>query len=183
MQWMAYFGGNSWLGFFYPGHHLTYPFHAASFQSKDKFLGAVSTNGFGFCSVILQVFPLPHLLGFTESSSIPSGWDIHDTVYSRELLISNRANGYRDLLAVIDLSTYRRIPWEDNVPFFLVSFLDPTTRQPLTIDPRGILRITMERAEEIGRQCIAGVEYEVYLLLFSSRTFSDIHAKVLQFQG
>lgn len=51
-----------------------------------------------------------------------SGWDMHDTVYPNELLISNRANGYRDLLAVIDLTTYRRIPWENNVPFFLVSF-------------------------------------------------------------
>ena len=45
-----------------------------------------------------------------------SGWDIHDQVYSRELLISNKSNGYRDILAVIDLSTFRRIPWENNSP-------------------------------------------------------------------
>lgn len=30
---------------------------------------------------------------------------MHDTVYSKELLISNKANGYHDLLAKIDLST------------------------------------------------------------------------------
>jgi glutamine synthetase len=77
------------------------------------------------------------------------------------LLISNKKNGYKDILASIDLSTYRRIPWEDNVPFFLVSFLDPLTKQPLIVDPRGILRITTERAEKMGRECIAGVEYEV----------------------
>lgn len=90
-----------------------------------------------------------------------SGWDIHDTVYSKELLISNKANGYRDLIAHIDLSTYRRIPWENDVPFFLVSFLDPVTKEPLVVDPRGILKITADRAAAVGRECFAGVEYEV----------------------
>jgi glutamine synthetase len=90
-----------------------------------------------------------------------SGWDIHDAVYSRELAISNRQNGYRDVLAQIDLSTYRRIPWDNNVPFFLVSFLDPISLKPLCADPRGILRSACERAAEIKLTCVAGVEYEV----------------------
>ncbi|KAE9409456.1 glutamine synthetase/guanido kinase [Gymnopus androsaceus JB14] len=113
------------------------------FMSKEKFLSAASSDGFGFCSVIF-------------------GWDIHDAVYSRELLISNKANGYRDLLASIDLSTYRRIPWENNVPFFLVSFLDPDTKEPLVVDPRGIMRITSDRATSLRRSCYAGVEYEFF---------------------
>ncbi|KAH7873581.1 uncharacterized protein C8R40DRAFT_1112638 [Lentinula edodes] len=113
------------------------------FMSKEKFLSAASSDGFGFCSVIF-------------------GWDIHDTVYSRELLISNKANGYRDILASIDLSTYRRIPWENNVPFFLVSFLDPDTKEPLVVDPRGILKITSDRAAKSHRSCYAGVEYEYF---------------------
>ncbi|THU85647.1 glutamine synthetase/guanido kinase [Dendrothele bispora CBS 962.96] len=113
------------------------------YMSKDKFLSAASSDGFGFCSVIF-------------------GWDMHDSVYSRELLISNKANGYRDIIASIDLSTYRRIPWEDNVPFFLVSFLDPETKEPLVVDPRGILRITAERAAAKGLNCIAGAEYEYF---------------------
>ena len=29
--------------------------------------------------------------------------------------------GYTDIEANIDLSTFRRIPWEDNIPFFLVT--------------------------------------------------------------
>ncbi|KAJ7219434.1 hypothetical protein GGX14DRAFT_436187 [Mycena pura] len=113
------------------------------FMSKDKFLSAASSDGFGFCSVIF-------------------GWDIHDSVYSRELLVSNKANGYRDLIACIDLSTYRRIPWEDNVPFFLLSFLDPETKEPLVVDPRGLMRITTDRAAAAGRHCFAGVEYEYF---------------------
>ncbi|KAG6910276.1 hypothetical protein DXG01_011673 [Tephrocybe rancida] len=113
------------------------------FMSKEKFLSAASSDGFGFCSVIF-------------------GWDIHDAVYSRELLISNKQNGYRDIIASIDLSSYRRVPWENNVPFFLVSFFDPDTKEPLSVDPRGILKITMDRAAKIGRECFAGVEYEYF---------------------
>ncbi|KAG5634404.1 hypothetical protein H0H81_002100 [Sphagnurus paluster] len=111
------------------------------FMSKEKFLSAASSDGFGFCSVVF-------------------GWDIHDAVYSRELMISNKQNGYRDLIASIDLSSYRRIPWENNVPFFLVSFLDPDTKEPLVVDPRGILKIATERAGKHSLQCYAGVEYE-----------------------
>lgn len=90
-----------------------------------------------------------------------SGWDIHDQTYSRELLISNRGNGYRDVIAKIDLSTYRRIPWEGNVPFFLVSFLDPETKEPICACPRGTLLRAMKRAELRNWECVAGVEYEV----------------------
>ena len=103
-------------------------------------------------SIPIQVIPL---------TNWDSGWDIHDAVYPNELLISNRANGYKDLLAVIDLSTFRRIPWENDVPFFLVSFLDPDTREPICADPRGVLRTITERAERSNYQCVAGCEYEV----------------------
>jgi len=92
-----------------------------------------------------------------------SGWDIHDTVYSKELLISNKTNGYSDIIAVIDLSSFRRIPWEDHVPFFLVSFLDPNTKLPLSVDPRGVLQLATEKAEAAGYKCFSGIEYEVRL--------------------
>ncbi|KAF9014102.1 hypothetical protein BDQ17DRAFT_1296282 [Cyathus striatus] len=131
------------------------------FMSKEKFLSAASSDGFGFCSVIF-------------------GWDIHDTVYSRELLISNKANGYRDIIAYIDLSTYRRIPWENNVPFFLVSFLDPDTREPLSVDPRGVLKTISEQAENIGRQCYAGVEYEYFNFKESAQSVADKNFANLQ---
>jgi hypothetical protein len=127
-------------------------------QSKDKFLSAASFDGFGFCSVILYVVFRISNSTFTRSIS---GWDLHDAVYSRELLISNAANGYRDLIATIDLSTFRRIPWENNVPFFLVSFLDPETKEPVSVCPRGVLRKLVGKAEQSGWQCVAGIEFEV----------------------
>ncbi|KAI0780673.1 glutamine synthetase/guanido kinase [Trametes elegans] len=113
------------------------------YMSKEKFLSAATSDGFNFCSVIF-------------------GWDMHDTVYPKELLISNRANGYRDILASIDLATYRRIPWENNVPFFLVSFRDPDTKEPLFADPRGVLRNVVTKAQSNGWRCLAGCEYEYF---------------------
>jgi glutamine synthetase len=65
------------------------------------------------------------------------------------------------VLAQIDLSTYRRIPWEHNVPFFLVSFLDPDTHEPVCACPRGMLKKALGQADEKGWEGVAGVEYEV----------------------
>jgi glutamine synthetase len=106
--------------------------------SKKKFL-SVAKDGFGFCSVLF-------------------GWDMHDRTYFRELQISNAENGYKDLLAKIDLSSFRRIPWEANVPFFLVSFFDADTGKTVSACPRSLLRTTVEKAEEAGYSALAGGE-------------------------
>ncbi|KAF4592128.1 glutamine synthetase [Ophiocordyceps camponoti-floridani] len=110
--------------------------------SKRKFL-SVAEAGFGFCSVIF-------------------GWDMHDQTYDRELGVSNAANGYRDMLAVPDLSSYRRIPWEQDVPFFLVSFLDPESRKPICACPRGLLKTQLDRLRDSGCGAMAGAEYEFF---------------------
>lgn len=105
-------------------------------MKKQKFLSIVS-EGFGFCSVIF-------------------GWDQHDQTYYKELAISNKDNGYRDLVAVPDLRSFRRIPWENNVPFFLVSFLDPETREPVCACPRGLLKNAAAKAEAAAFRVMAG---------------------------
>lgn len=104
--------------------------------SKKKFL-SIAGDGFGFCSVIF-------------------GWDMHDMTYIRELKISNAQNGYHDLLAIPDLSTFRRIPWEDDVPFFLVDFLDPDTKEPVCACPRGLLKQQLSKLEKHGYGAMAG---------------------------
>jgi glutamine synthetase len=109
--------------------------------SKKKFL-SIARDGFGFCSVIF-------------------GWDMHDQTYFKELAISNRENGYRDLVAIPDLASFRRIPWEDNVPFFLVSFLDPDTREPVSACPRGLIRKASAGLEKMGYKAMAGGMYRV----------------------
>ena len=105
-------------------------------MSKKKFL-SIAKDGFGFCSVIY-------------------GWDMHDTTYFRELKISNKENGYKDLLAIPDLGSYRRIPWEDDIPFFLLNYFDPDTNERVSADPRGLLRTVMDKVEKAGYGAMAG---------------------------
>jgi glutamine synthetase len=116
--------------------------------SKKKFL-SIAKEGFGFCSVIF-------------------GWDMHDQTYFKELKISNKENGYHDLIAIPDLSTFRRIPWEDDVPFFLVSFMDPDTMEPVSACPRGLLKVQLEKWKGLGMGAMAGGEFEsaLYALTF-----------------
>lgn len=106
--------------------------------SKKKFL-SIAAAGFGFCSVIF-------------------GWDMHDRTYMQELKVSNKENGYRDIIAVPDLSSFRRIPWENNVPFFLVSFFNPDTMEPVAACPRGLLKTQLEKFASKGYGAMAGGE-------------------------
>lgn len=114
-------------------------------MAKKKFL-SIAKDGFGFCSVIF-------------------GWDMHDQTYYRELGISNKENGYRDLIAVPDLSSFRRIPWEDNVPFFLIYFRDPDTNEGLSACPRSLLKRTVDKLQENGYGAMAGGMHAIRLVL------------------
>ncbi|KAK3079130.1 hypothetical protein LTS18_005666 [Coniosporium uncinatum] len=111
-------------------------------MAKKKFL-SIAKDGFGFCSVIF-------------------GWDMHDQTYVRELKVSNKENGYRDLIAVPDLRSFRRIPWENNVPFFLISFFDPDTNASLSACPRSLLQRTVDKLHAKDMGAMAGAEYEFY---------------------
>ncbi|KAL9081993.1 MAG: hypothetical protein Q9159_006817 [Coniocarpon cinnabarinum] len=108
-------------------------------MAKSKFLSLMKQDEpeFGFCSVIF-------------------GWDMHDQTYTRELKISNKDNGYRDVSARIDLSSFRRIPWEDYIPFFLVNFYDPDTGQTLSACPRSLLSKTLDKLHDKGFSAMAG---------------------------
>src|SRR3954470_23996346 len=69
---------------------------------RDKFFSAVE-GGFGFCDVVL-------------------GWDSHDQCYDN----AKRAgwqHGFPDAMVRLDLSTYRTVPWDGGVPFFLGNFV------------------------------------------------------------
>jgi len=46
--------------------------------------------------------------------------------------------------------------------FFLVSFLDPETREPLCACPRSTLKKAVATAESKGWECFAGVEFEYF---------------------
>ncbi len=66
--------------------------------SVDKFL-SVMDNKASFCDVIF-------------------GWDASDVAYDNTTF-TGWHTGYPDAPAKLDLSTFRKIPWENNTPFFL----------------------------------------------------------------
>src|SRR5215211_7000117 len=69
---------------------------------KEKFESAVE-GGFGFCDVVY-------------------GWDLHDQCYDNTNL-TGWHKGFPDALARLDLGTHRKVPWDDNVDFFLGHFV------------------------------------------------------------
>jgi glutamine synthetase len=114
-------------------------------MSKKKFL-SIAKSGFGFCSVIF-------------------GWDMHDQTYYKELKISNAQNGYRDIVAQVDLASFRRIPWENNMPFFMCSFLEPEG-ESLSACPRSLLARAVAKIEKKGYGALAGGEFVTSSVLF-----------------
>jgi glutamine synthetase len=107
---------------------------------KDKFLSAVD-GGFGFCNVVF-------------------GWDAGDVCYDNTAY-TGWHTGYPDAQARLDLGTYRQVPWDGGVPFFLGEFIDDKGG-PLPICPRQLLKRVIGRAAAAGFSILAALEYEFY---------------------
>ena len=104
----------------------------------DKFASAVE-SGFGFCDVVF-------------------GWDMTDSVYDNATVIGWQ-HGFPDALARLDLTTARRVPWDDHVPFFLGDFVTAEGK-PYPICPRQTLKRVLARAEKLGFAPMCGLEFE-----------------------
>jgi len=108
---------------------------------KEKFYAAAE-GGFGFCDVVF-------------------GWDSQDVCYDNTTL-TGWHKGFPDAVARIDLSTYRTVPWDDHVPFFLGNFVRTVNgnEEALPICPRQLLKRVLKRAEKLGFTVMTGMEYE-----------------------
>lgn len=107
-------------------------------MSKEKFLG-IAQKGFGFSSAVF-------------------GWDMQDMLYTTDAKIAPADSGYVDFLAVPDLSTFRRIPWEEDIPFFLVRFVQ--NDKPVSADGRSMLKAVCDKlAAENCRGMAGGVSH------------------------
>lgn len=128
-------------------------------MSKSKLLSAVKSEGFNFCSVIFgwdsESTALPYNLLLIQIILV------HDQGYNKELLVANWDNGYRDLFAVIDLSTFRRLKWEKDIPFFLCKFIIPEKGESLPVDPRSLIEKVTDKGKAMGYKCMSGAEFEV----------------------
>jgi glutamine synthetase len=106
--------------------------------SSEKFL-SVLEGGMGFCDVIF-------------------GWDSGDGVYEN-INYTGLHTGYPDAPAVIDVGTFRKIPWENDLPFFLGELTD-TSRKPSLICPRQLLKKIIHQASQLGYSPVFSQEFE-----------------------
>src|SRR3954468_8356298 len=108
---------------------------------KDKFFSAAD-SGFGFCDVVF-------------------GWDMMDQCYDNTTL-TGWHKGFPDALAKLDLGTFRTVPWDGNVPFFLGEFIAHENGQevPFPACPRQVLKRVLRRAEKLGFTAMCGIEFE-----------------------
>lgn len=106
--------------------------------SIEKFLSALE-GGTGFCDVIF-------------------GWDANDAVYDNAEY-TGWHTGYPDAPTRIDLSTFRMIPWENNIPFVLGELLTKKGR-PSPVCPRQLLKQVMEQSENMGFVTTFSQEFE-----------------------
>jgi len=120
--------------------------------SKEKFL-SIAEGGFGFCDVVF-------------------GWDSSDKAYDNSKF-TGWHTGYPDAQACLDLLTYRKIPWENEMPLVLGDFCDDAG-SPLGVCPRSLLKNIRQDCLDSGIQPMFSAEFEWYNF---QETPQELHAK------
>lgn len=125
--------------------------------STEKFLSVIE-NGMGFCDVIF-------------------GWDAGDAAYDNAQF-TGWHTGYPDAPATIDLATFRKIPWEYDVPFFLGE-LAGKNGNASAVCPRQLLKKVLRDAQQEGYTPIFSQEFEWYNFAETPKTANDKQFKDL----
>ena len=108
------------------------------YVSTEKFLSCIE-NETSFCDVIF-------------------GWDASDTVYEN-IKYTGWHTGYPDAPARIDINTFRKIPWESDIPFFLGEIIDEKGN-PSYACPRQLLKKVMNDCSKMGYVPYFSQEFE-----------------------
>src|SRR5882672_9928678 len=106
--------------------------------ATEKFLSGID-GGTAFCDVIF-------------------GWDSNDVAYDNGSY-TGWHTGYPDAPARLDLTTFRKIPWENDLPFFLGEFVDGKGN-PSHACPRQLVKKVMQDARGLGFQPVFSQEFE-----------------------
>lgn len=126
--------------------------------NRKKFLKALK-EGVGFCSVIF-------------------GWDMNDAVYDNSQ-ISGWHSGYADSKASIDTNTYRTIPWDNDMPFFLADFSE--SQELAAACPRTLLKTIRRQAVAMGYTTNFAKEFEWFNFKetpgsLKEKNFTNLHS-------
>ena len=119
--------------------------------SAEKFLSVAETD-LGFCDVVF-------------------GWDMNDAAYDNASY-TGWHTGYPDAKLKIILNSFRKIPWENDIPFFLGEFID-AKGNPLAICPRQVLQKVIVQASKAGYTAKFSQEFEWFNFAETSHSFAD----------
>lgn len=119
--------------------------------SADKFL-SVAESSFGFCDVVF-------------------GWDMADAAYDNASY-TGWHTGYPDAKAKIDLSSFRKIPWENDLPFFIGDFISESN-EPSSICPRQLLKKINNEAIREGFTPYVSQEFEWFNFTETPQTANE----------
>ncbi len=115
--------------------------------SFEKFRSIID-KGFGFCDVVF-------------------GWDAADLAYDNASF-TGWHTGYPDATVAVDLSTFRQVPWEQGLPFFLADFGIASNRNKYVPCPRSLLRRIADQAKESGYLPYFAQEFEWFNFINNS---------------
>lgn len=109
-------------------------------------------DGLSFCNVIF-------------------GWDSDDVAYDNSSY-TGWHSGYPDVPVYLDLSTYRTIPWENQLPFFLGDL----NEQEVQVCPRSLLKKIQQQCQELGYYARFAQEFEWFNFSNSPQELADKQA-------
>jgi glutamine synthetase len=113
---------------------------------------SIAEKGFGFCDVVF-------------------GWDAGDQAYDNGAF-TGWHTGYPDAMAMVDVNTLRRVPWEDGLPFFLADFragsAGAAAGEALPVCPRGLLKQVVQQAAAAGYTAFFSQEFEWFNFIAAS---------------
>ncbi len=72
--------------------------------------------------------------------------------------------GYPDIVAKVDPTTLRLVPWHQDTALLLADWHLPHDGGPVPISPRDVLHNVVERTRELGYEPMSALELEFYLL-------------------
>lgn len=125
--------------------------------SAEKF-AAVAEKDLGFCDVVF-------------------GWDMADLAYDNASY-TGWHTGYPDAKLKINLDTFRKIPWENDTPFFLGEFVT-AKGDPLSICPRQLLKKIITAAADAGYSANFSQEFEWFNFIETPASFAAKEGKNL----
>jgi glutamine synthetase len=88
-------------------------------------------------------------------------WDMHGVLFPTRFV--DDLTGYPDMHVVPDTSTLHVAPWKQGTAFCFCDTVDPGTEEPIPLDPRNILRRSVERVQRSGYEPVVATELEFHL--------------------